>query len=153
MRLVCESQPFQVNIKDLSTNVGVKDYQTLYRYLEYLRRGKIMNLLRAKSRGDTIFAKPQKLYLGNTNLHYAYCNNSHIGTIREVFLMSMIDDELLEVPTKGDFRVVDKYLFEVGGKNKSFKQIKNVPNSFIVADDIEIGFGAKIPLWLFGFLY
>jgi predicted AAA+ superfamily ATPase len=153
MRLVCESQPFQVNIKELSTNVGVKDYQTLYRYLEYLRRGKIMNLLRAKSRGDTIFAKPQKLYLGNTNLHYAYCNNSHIGTIREVFLMSMIDDELLEVPTKGDFRVVDKYLFEVGGKNKSFKQIKDVPNSFIVADDIEIGFGAKIPLWLFGFLY
>jgi len=115
-----------------------------------------MNLLRAKSRGDTIFAKPQKLYLGNTNLHYAYCNNSHIGTIREVFLMSMIDDELLEVPTKGDFRVADKYLFEVGGKNKSFlkesakhkKQIKDVPNSFVVADDIEVGFGAKIPLWL-----
>jgi hypothetical protein len=44
-------------------------------------------------------------------------------------------------------------LFEMGGKNKNFKQIKNIPNSFVVADDIEIGFGAKIPLWLFGFLY
>ena len=78
VRLVCESQPFQVNIRELSTNIGVKDYQTLYRYLEYLRRGKIMNLIRAKSKGDTIFSKPKKLYLANTNLHYSYCNNAHI---------------------------------------------------------------------------
>lgn len=153
VRLVCESQPFQVNIKELSTKIGVKDYQTLYRYLEYLKRGKILNLIRSKSRGDTIFTKPQKLYLGNTNLHYAYCNNAHIGTVREIFMMSMLDEELLEVPTKGDFRVADKYLVEIGGKNKSFKQIKDIPNSFVVADDIEIGSGNKIPLWLFGFLY
>jgi len=152
VRLVCESQPFQVNIKELSTNIGIKDYQTLYRYLEYLKRGKIVNLIRSKSRGDTIFSKPQKLYLANTNLHYSYCNNAHIGTIREVFLMSMLDEDL-EIPTKGDFRVDEKYLFEIGGKNKSFKQIRDIPNSFVVADDIEIGFGEKIPLWLFGFLY
>jgi hypothetical protein len=44
-------------------------------------------------------------------------------------------------------------LFEVGGKNKGFKQIKDMSNSFVVADDIEVGSGAKIPLWLFGFLY
>jgi len=42
---------------------------------------------------------------------------------------------------------------EIGDKNKSFKQIKNIKNSFVVADDIEIGFQNKIPLWLFGFLY
>jgi len=153
IRLVCQSQPFQVNIRELSTNIGVKDYQTLYRYLEYLRRGKILNLIRAKSKGDSIFSKPQKLYLGNTNLHYAYCQNAHIGTIREVFFMSMIEDKLLEIPNRGDFRVADTYLFEVGGKNKDFKQIANIPNSFLALDDIEIGFGAKIPLWLFGFLY
>ena len=47
----------------------------------------------------------------------------------------------------------DRYLFEIGGKNKGFKQIKDIENSFVVADDIEIGFGNKIPLWLFGFLY
>jgi predicted AAA+ superfamily ATPase len=153
VRLVCESQPFQVNIRELSSNIGIKDYQTLYRYLEYLKRGKILNLIRSKSKGDTIFTKPQKLYLGNTNLHYAYCNNAHIGTIREVFLMSMIEEELLEVPKKGDFLIDEKYLVEVGGKSKSFKQIKDIPNSYVIADDIEIGFGNKIPLWLFGFLY
>ena len=53
----------------------------------------------------------------------------------------------------GDFLVDGTYTFEVGGKNKSFKQIKDIDNSFVVADDIEIGFGDKIPLWLFGFLY
>jgi len=60
--------------------------------------------------------KSQKLYLVNTNLHYSYCSNANIGTIREVFLMSMIDEELLEIPKKGDFKIADKYLFEVSGK-------------------------------------
>jgi hypothetical protein len=49
--------------------------------------------------------------------------------------------------------VEEKYLFEIGGKSKSFKQIKDLPNSFMVTDDIEVGFGNKIPLWLFGFMY
>jgi len=56
--------------------------------------------------------------------------------------------------------VNEKYTFEIGGKNKSFKQtsvslegVKDISNSFIVADDIEVCFGVKIPLWLFGFLY
>lgn len=65
----------------------------------------------------------------------------------------MIDEELLEIPSKEDFRIADKYLFEIGGKNKSFKQIKDMPNFFVLADDIEVGFGSKVPLWLFGFLY
>ena len=58
-----------------------------------------------------------------------------------------------EAPKKGDFLVDNNYLFEVGGKNKGFKQIKDLPASYVVADDIEIGSGNKIPLWLFGFLY
>ena len=28
-----------------------------------------------------------------------------------------------------------------------------IENSFVAADEIEVGFGNKIPLWLFGFLY
>ncbi|NPA55062.1 MAG: hypothetical protein GXO40_01695, partial [Epsilonproteobacteria bacterium] len=62
-------------------------------------------------------------------------------------------NEKLELPNRGDFLVNDKYLFEIGGKNKSFKQIKDIQNSFVVVDDKEIGNGNKIPLWLFGFLY
>jgi predicted AAA+ superfamily ATPase len=153
VRLVCESPPFKINIKALSEKMGIKDYQTLYRYMEYLHRGRILSLIRAKSRGDSIFVKPQKLYLGNTNLHHAYCNSVEMGTLREVFFMSMLEDENIEVASKGDFVVASKYIVEIGGKNKSFKQIKDIENAFVVADEIEVGFGNKIPLWLFGFLY
>ncbi|WP_151900084.1 AAA family ATPase [Sulfurimonas hydrogeniphila] len=153
IKFVCESKPFKINIKELSVKIGTSDYHTLYKYMEYLKRGKILNLLRAKTKGDNIFTKPDKLYLGNTNLHYAYCQNIEIGTIREVFFMSMFDDDVLSVPAKGDFLINNKYLVEVGSKNKTFKQIKDIPDSFVVADDIEIGHGNKIPLWLFGFLY
>ena len=67
--------------------------------------------------------------------------------------MSMLGEENIEVASKGDFVVKSKYIVEIGGKNKSFKQIKDVEHSYVVADNIEIGFGKKIPLWLFRFLY
>jgi hypothetical protein len=54
---------------------------------------------------------------------------------------------------KGDFLIDEKFTVEVGGANKSFKQIKDIPNSFLALDDMEIGFRGKIPLWLVGFLY
>jgi hypothetical protein len=45
------------------------------------------------------------------------------------------------------------FVFEVGGKDKGFSQIRNIGNSFVASDDIETGAGNKIPLWLFGFMY
>jgi len=151
VKLVCLSKPFKINIKELSAKIGVSDYQTLYKYIEYLQRGKVLSIIRPHTRGDSIFVKPSKLYLNNTNLHYSYCQTVEIGTIREVFFMSMFEN--LQTSKSGDFIVDEKYIFEIGGKNKSFKQIKDLKNSFVVADDIEVGFGSKIPLWLFGFLY
>ena len=154
IRLVCESHPYTPNIKELLGKMEMgEDYRSLYRYLDYLHKAKILKLMRPTTRGDNIFTKPEKIYLNNTNLHYEYCDEAQIGTIREVFFMSMNFEHKITVPKKGDFLIDDKYLFEVGGKNKSFKQIKDMPNSFVVADDIEIGSGNKIPLWLFGFLY
>jgi len=153
IRLICQSKPFKVNIKKLSSKIGISDYQTLYKYLEYLKRGKILTLLRAKAKGDNIFLKPDKIYLSNTNLHYSYCDAVEIGTIREVFFMSMFDDKEITISAKGDFSIDDKFIIEVGGKNKSYKQIKDIPQSYVVQDDIEIGNGNKIPLWLFGFMY
>ena len=54
---------------------------------------------------------------------------------------------------KGDFTVDQKYVFEVGGAQKGFSQIADIKNSYLAIDDIQIGRGHKIPLWLFGFLY
>ncbi len=155
VRLICGSHPYTPNVKELLLKMDMKDnYKGLYRFLEYLNRAKIFNVIKSKSRGDTIFVKPDKIYLNNTNLHFAYCPNNQTGTLREVFTVSMLKDKhTIEVAKKGDFWIDAKYTLEVGGKNKSFKQIKDLPNSYVVADDIEIGSGNKIPLWLFGFLY
>jgi predicted AAA+ superfamily ATPase len=162
--LICASKPYELNISKLSQKIGI-NRNTLYQYLHYLSRGKIFNLMHQSAKGYDIFSKPSKLYLANTNLYHAYCSNVEIGTIRESFFVnqlknylslhknrSFLDDNFL-VSKKGDFLVKQKYTFEVGGAKKSFEQIKDIENSFVVADDIEIGFGAKIPLWLFGFLY
>ena len=151
--LICSSEPFKLNIKELSAKIGI-DRDTLYLYLEYLNRGKIFRIIRPVYRGDSIFVKPDKIYLNNSNLNYSYCVEASIGTIRETFFASMIDNKYsLAIAKVGDFLVNQKYIFEVGGKKKSFNQIKDLKNSYVVADNIDIGFGNKIPLWLFGFLY
>ena len=155
VRLICASHPYTPNLKELLVKMNMQDnYKGLYRFLEYLNRAKIFNIIRAKTKGDNIFTKPDKIYLNNTNLQFAYCDSHNIGTSREVFFASMLKlNHSVNIPKKGDFLIDEKYTFEVGGKNKTFKQIKNIENSFIVLDDIEIGNGNKIPLWLFGFLY
>jgi hypothetical protein len=76
------------------------------------------------------------------------------GSLRETFFFNMIGNSYpVSIPRRGDFLVDDRLIFEIGGKNKDFQQIKNLPNSFLALDDIESGYGARIPLWLFGFLY
>jgi predicted AAA+ superfamily ATPase len=150
--LICNSEPFELNITKLAQKIDI-NRNTLYQYIYYLQKGEIFKLLDSKTRGDSIFVKPQKIYLNNTNLNYCYCENQKIGTIRETFFINQLFKYKVLYPKKGDFLVDDKYIFEIGGKNKSYKQIEDLKNSFIVADEIEIGFGNKIPLWLFGFLY
>ena len=152
-KLICSSKPFKINIRELSAKIDI-DRDTLYLYMHYLHLAKIFNILRSKTKGDNIFLKPDKIYLNNSNLNFSYCSSSEIGTIRETFFanqFSILHDVV--VPKDGDFLVDEKYLFEIGGKNKTFKQIKDMQNSFVVQDDIEVGFGNKIPLYLFGFLY
>jgi hypothetical protein len=117
----------------------------------------------AKSSGISIISKPEKLYLDNTNLFSIFCDTPKIGTIRETFFASSLSYEhTLNYPKSGDFILDETYTFEIcksgfaslhGGKDKTFKQLKDVNSGYIVADDIEIGIDKKIPLWLFGFIY
>jgi hypothetical protein len=150
--LICISEPFELNITKLSQKIEIsRNY--LYQYIYYLEKGDIFTILNSKTRGDAIFVKPQKIYLKNTNLNYCYCEPSKKGTLRETFFANQLSGHKITYPKTGDFLVDDKYTFEIGGKNKTFAQIKNTENSFLVLDEIETGTQNKIPLWLFGFLY
>jgi len=153
VNLICSSKPYELNITNLSKKIGI-NRNTLYQYIHYLTMGNIFNSLKAKTKGDNIFSKPQKLYLNNPNLSFSYCQSNDIGTLREQYFLNMLSANYkVSYPKAGDFLVDEKYTFEVGGKNKGFEQIKGMSNSYVVADDIEIGFKNKLPLWLFGFLY
>lgn len=79
---------------------------------------------------------------------------SEIGTIRETFFANQLSAVAeITMPKEGDFMVNDTYLFEVGGKGKTFRQIAGIPNSYLAIDDTEIGYENRIPLWMFGLLY
>jgi hypothetical protein len=57
------------------------------------------------------------------------------------------------MPKQGDFLVDNKYTFEVGGKDKSRKQIAGIKNAWVVKGDLEYAVGNELPLWMFGLLY
>ena len=149
-KLIYSRVPFQVNISALSKEFGVS-HPTLSTYLNILEQTKIMRPIRKFS--TKVSKKPEKLLFSNTNILYTYANEFGIevdvGTVRETFFASCF--ESIYYSDIGDFRV-DEYIFEIGGRNKSFKQIRDVPNSYVVVDTdytVEVN---RIPLWLFGLM-
>jgi predicted AAA+ superfamily ATPase len=153
LNIIMESVPFVPIIEKLKTTLDIGDGRTLKEYFIKLEDAGIIKLLmKSSSKGLSKLEKPEKIYLNNTNL--LNISNYEIGTLRETFFMNTVSvGNLITYPKKGDFLVDNKYLFEVGGKNKGFEQIKDIENSFVAYDDVEVGHNNKIPLWLFGFLY
>jgi len=150
---ICVSNPFETSLDKLASTVGITK-PTLYKYINYLSRAELMHHIVYDAKRFKNIKKQDKLYINNTNLFQALCLNSNIGNIRETFFVSMVyKRHTLNYINRGDFLLDETYTFEIGGKNKNFEQIKDIPNSYVIADDIEIGFNNKIPLFIFGFLY
>jgi len=151
---ISTSVSFTPNISKLSEKTEMSR-QSLIRALHYLERARLIIMLQKNNKGISILSKPEKIYMNNSNLLYALSEkNANVGNIRETFFANqLIDLFKVNIPDKGDFIINDTYLFEIGGKNKGQKQIKDIENAFIVKDDIENGINNIIPLWLFGFLY
>ncbi len=154
LSVIAESVPFHPNISKLSERIGVMR-DTLVRYLYYLERAGLIALVHRHRKGISKLSKPEKIYLNDTNLVYALQGNSaNIGTVRETFFRSQLSVNYdVKIPDKGDFIVDDKFIFEIGGKNKTQKQIAGLKDAYVAIDGIEYGVDNKIPLWLFGFLY
>lgn len=151
--IISHSVPFKPNISELSVKIGTsRDH--LLKYLNLLQRSRLISLLTMKTAPSGFLTKPKKIYLNNTAISYALNDNfPNIGSLRETFFLQHLSQQKeMYYSAKGDF-MAGKYIFEIGGKDKSFNQIKKSENAFIAADDIEYGYGKKIPLWLFGFLY
>lgn len=146
--------PFTPNISKLSEKIGLHR-NNLVKALHWLQKAELVFLLNKAGKSVSLLSKPDKIWLHNTTLnHVLSSDNVDPGNIRETFFLqhvSVLHDIVL--PQKGDFLVDNKFTFEIGGKNKGQKQIKNIENSYIVKDDIETGVMNIIPLWLFGLIY
>lgn len=152
--VIAESAPFVPNVSKLSDKIVI-NRGTLLLYIHYLEEIGLTNNLSKNVGGISKLQKPSKIFLENTNLIYALApENANIGNVRETFFANQVGyKHKVTFIEQSDFFVNGKYVFEVGGKNKDAKQIKNLENAFVAADDIEYGFKNKIPLWLFGFMY
>ncbi len=152
--VIAQRAPFSPNIKELAGMLEVSR-NSLLNYLTFLGKAQLLNLLQQDVSGLSILTKPEKIYLNNTNLAYALeSEKPDMGNLRETFFFNQLKT-VCEVTSahKADFTVNGKYIFEVGGKNKGHEQIIGLENAYLALDNLEYGFGNKIPLWLFGMLY
>ena len=121
---------------------------------ELLDKGAVLRSLHSGWRSPKSVAKPEKVLFDNVDIMAALSNLNEIGTVRETFVASMIaPGHTLYAPEAGDLLVDEKYLLEIGGKGKQYRQIADLPDSYVIVDDTESGTGNKIPMWLLGFLY
>ncbi|MDA9563189.1 AAA family ATPase [Flavobacteriales bacterium] len=153
--IISTAIPYQPNVTQLSKSIDTTSRTSTLQYLDYLEKAKLTANLKTGAKGKNILIKPDKVYLENTNLMYAIGDTeTNSGNIRETFFFNQLREKHRVSTSKfGDFLVDHTYTFEVGGKGKKLTQIQGVKDGYVVADNIEVGLGKKIPLWLFGFLY
>lgn len=161
LSVIIKSVPFEPNMSDMKKAADITDDRTLKEYLSKLDDAGLIKLLMRNALAMKSIDKPEKIYLANPNLMYT--KEPDIGNLRETFFVNQLDNyykinqnlsnDGIFVGKHGDFYCEERYTFEVGGKKKGYGQIKDLTDSYLVSDDLEIGIGHKIPLWLFGFLY
>lgn len=153
--MICSEIPFELNANRIAAALEI-GRDTVVEYLKYLGDAKVLNLLYSEKKKIGKLSKPDKVYLENPNIMYALAPTKvEIGTLRETFAVgSLAESHNVEYgKAQGDFLVDSKYTFEIGGRSKDFSQIAGIKDSYIFADDWDMPDGAKLPLWMLGFLY
>jgi predicted AAA+ superfamily ATPase len=150
--------PGELNRNNISKNIGL-DNKTIQNYLDILQETGLIQFIIKNKSGSNILKKTEKIFLDNTDIYKSTSEEigfkTPVGTLREIFFIKMIinSGNIIHFSEIGDYKI-NNFNFEIGGKNKDLKQIKNnLENSFLVKDDIIAGSKYEIPLYLFGFLY
>lgn len=157
LQILSQIVPYEIDISKLSRTIGIQRPTTL-KYLKYLEEAALIR--RLFTHLDTIsdLQKPDKILLDNSNLLYTLSDMPpEIGTVRETFFCNQLHSAEHQVEyggiKTGDFRIDRDLIVEVGGPDKSFKQVQGETNAFLAIDDIDSATARRIPLWAFGFLY
>ncbi|MGG7035426.1 MAG: ATP-binding protein [Flavobacterium sp.] len=153
LAIVAESVPFKPNMSKIAEMLNISR-NNIADYLLYMEEAGMVAQLRDETGGIRGLGKVNKVYLDNTNLVYNLAKeNQNTGNVREIFFLNQLRvSHQIFSSSLADFKI-DTLDFEVGGKNKGLKQIKNAEKGFVVKDDIEKGFLNTVPLWHFGLMY
>ncbi len=152
--IIAQSAPFVPNVSKLSERIGISR-NALMTYLNALHESKLTMSMQKKGSGINLLQKPDKIFLENTNLAYALADTqTDIGNMRETFFANQLRyNHQVNISAQADFLIDGQHTIEIGGKDKGQKQLEGLENAYIAADNIEYGWGNKIPLWLFGMMY
>lgn len=153
MAIIAESVPFKPNMSKLAEMLNISR-NNIADYLLYMEEAGMIAQLRSQTEGIRALGKVDKVYVDNSNLIYSLASeNRNKGNIRETFFLNQLKVKYKIVTSKhGDFKI-NEMDFEVGGKDKSMKQLAAATNGYLVKDDIERGYLKTIPLWHFGLIY
>ena len=154
LMFLCDNVPYEVNIAKLASYLELNK-ATVLSYMSGMKKAELLHLLYSSNVSVTKMQKPDKIYVHNPNILYALGSRENIGTVRECFFVNQLSKgHTVEYgKTSGDFLIDGRITVEVGGKDKSFEQIADIPDSYVFADEMEFPVGKKLPLWLAGFLY
>ena len=153
LTVVASLAPFKPNADTLATTLSVSR-NNISDYLILLEQTQMIGQLRDDTQGIRGLGKVEKVYLDNPNLMYVLNGgNIDTGNLRETFFYNQMRVNHDVTSSRiADF-AINEYTFEVGGRNKSQKQLGNTTHGFVVKDDIEFAQGNIIPLWAFGLNY
>lgn len=145
--------PYKPNADSLASEIGVSR-NSVPDYLALLERAQLIGQLRDDTGGMRGLGKVEKVYIDNPSLMSVLSGGkTDVGNMRETFFYNQMRVRNDVISSRFSDFVIGKYTFEVGGKNKGKRQIENIPDSYIVKDDIEFAQGNIIPLWAFGLNY
>lgn len=153
LALIARISPFTPNIANMARDLSISRTSIL-RYLDFLEAAGIIHILKSNNKSDSVLTKPDKIYMENTNLLYALSGElANIGTVRETFVMNALSKVgKVSTPAKGDLLFDNSYTIEIGGADKNFHQIANMPNPVLIKEGIDRGATGILPMWMLGLL-
>lgn len=153
--VLASTVPFTVDISKLATTIGLTR-NSVINYLQAMANAELIRLVYSDLQSVKKMQKPDKIYIHNTNMLFAIeTRAAQAGTIRETFVANQlsVNHRIEYGKTPGDFTIDNHYTFEIGGPDKTFRQIADIPDSYILADRQEFASGHKLPIWLVGLTY
>jgi len=158
---ILNSEPWLFSVNSISKFLKISN-DSANNYVNILTEIWLLNFVSINWNISQNIRKAKKVYLSITNINsipsFKLLENENKWRIREWFIVSNLINIQKDINylKKWDFTFkvwAKDIVIEVWWINKTNKQIQNIDNSFIVADNISIYKGNKIPMLLFWFLY